>query len=305
VSDVPETRPPKPPPDATTLNTAQLRAGPCRRSTWQDTERHELRPGDSPVEGYELTSLLGRGGFGEVWRARDENGFEIALKFVWLESPTGQAELRGLAVMRNVRHPHVLSVFRAWMTQSRLVLALELGDKTLGCRLQEASAGGCDGIPRTELFEYMREAAKGLDYLHSLSIQHRDVKPSNLLLVGGCLKVADCGVAKVVVKDETPCSVLTPLYASPEQQAGHVTPQSDQYSLAVSYVELRTGGRVPHKLQGDPPENHLAWPSLAKLPESERMAATRALALNPSARWPSCGQFVEALGTERTAEAGE
>jgi serine/threonine protein kinase len=294
VSDVPETRQPKPPTDATTLNTAQLGDEGYRRAKWRYVEGHELRPGDRPVEGYELTSLLGEGGFGQVWKARDENGFEVALKFVWLGTPTGEAELRGLEVMRNVRHPHVLSVFRAWLTPIRLVLALELGDKTLGLRFQEARAGGHDGIPQAELFEYMREAAKGLDFLHSLSIQHRDVKPSNLLLVGGCLKVADCGVAKVVEHD-IPCSVRTPHYASPEQKAGRVTPQSDQYSLAVSYVELRTGEAAPEDFRGTSAVRRLRWPTLAILPESERIAATRALARTPSERWPSCREFVEAL----------
>jgi serine/threonine protein kinase len=259
----------------------------------------DVRPGGRPVPEYTLLVKLGEGGFGQVWKARDDNGFEVALKFLRLDVRTGAAEQRALEVMKNVRHPHVLPMFRSWQVGSWLVLALELGDKTLYHRLAEAEKEGHCGIPRSELLEYMLESAKGLDYLHTLNIQHRDVKPQNLLLVGGSVKVADFGLAKLLEHSLASSSgSMTPAYAAPEQIQGVLSSQSDQYSLAVSYCQLR-GGRLP--FVGGTHEvlfGHIqGQPDLSMLPEAERPAVARALAKAPVQRWPSCRAFVEALAS--------
>src|SRR5205823_6312901 len=95
---------------------------------------------------------------------------------------------------------------------------------------------GLPGIPREELLEYLREAAKGIDHLNGLDIQHRDIKPQNLLLVGGSVKVADFGLAKLLEHSvATNSGSMTPAYAAPEFLNGQTTAQSDQYSLAVTY----------------------------------------------------------------------
>jgi formylglycine-generating enzyme required for sulfatase activity/serine/threonine protein kinase len=267
-----------------------------------------LASGQRPLPDYELVSLLGRGGFGEVWKARGPGGFHVALKFVRLEQPAGETELRALELMKEVRHAHLLATFGAWQQGSMLVIAMELADGTLLDRLRRALANGQPGIPASELLEYMREAAKGLDYLNefgsSLSgtggpvgIQHKDVKPQNLLLAGGTVKVADFGLAKVM--EHTVSSVsrgLTPAYAAPEFFKGQATRWSDQYSLAVAYCQLR-GGRLPFE------GNHYQLmaghvtepPDLSMLPPEERPVAARALAKKPDERWPTCRAFVEAL----------
>jgi hypothetical protein len=244
-----------------------------------------------------LLEKLGEGGFGQVWKARDDNGFEVALKFLRLDVRTGAAEQRALEVMKNVRHPHVLPMFRSWQVGHWLVLALELGGKTLYHRLAEVEAAGQVGIPLPELLEYLAETAKGLDYLHELNIQHRDVKPHNLLLVGGAVKVADFGLAKLLEHSLASNSgSMTPAYAAPEQIQGVMSPHADQYSLAVSYCQLR-GGRLP--FVGETPQvlyGHLQGkPDLTMLPETERPAVARALAKGPDERWPSCRHFVDAL----------
>src|SRR5262249_29703223 len=143
------------------------------------------------------------GGFGQVWMARDDAGFDVALKFLRLDARTIVAEQRALELMRNVRHAHVLPMFHSWRVGNWLILALELADKTLYQRLAEVENEGETGIPQQELLEYLLESAKGLDYLHSLNIQHRDVKPQNLLLVGGSVKVGDFGLAKLLDQSQT------------------------------------------------------------------------------------------------------
>jgi formylglycine-generating enzyme required for sulfatase activity/serine/threonine protein kinase len=262
----------------------------------------ELREGGRPVPEYALVKKLGEGGCGQVWKARDDNGFEVALKFHRLDTRAGVGELRALEVMRNVRHAQVLPMFRAWQAGNWLILALELGDKTLYQRLGEPGQGGQPGIPREELLQYMLDAARGLDYLHTLNIQHRDVKPQNLLLVGGSLKVADFGLAKLLEHNLASNSgSLTVAYAAPEQFQGRVSAHSDQYSLAVSYCQLR-GGRLPFRgSQHELVYGHLhGEPDLSMLPEAERPAVARALAKEPEQRWQSCREFVDALNKSAT-----
>jgi serine/threonine protein kinase len=125
-----------------------------------------LRPGERPLPEYELIQLLGRGGFGDVWKARGPGGFDLALKFIRLGDDAGQVELRSLELMKNIRHAHLLAQFGAWQREDLLIIAMELADRTLLHRLQEARRQRLPGIPLAELLEYMRESAKGIDYLN-------------------------------------------------------------------------------------------------------------------------------------------
>src|SRR5262249_53433191 len=123
-------------------------------------------PGARPLPDFQLIEMLGRGGFGEVWRATGPGGIEVALKFIQLGGETGLAELRALELMKNIRHPHLLPLFGAWQCGEQLILAMELAEGTLWDRFQQVSGDGQLGIPPDELLEYMREAAKGIDFLN-------------------------------------------------------------------------------------------------------------------------------------------
>jgi serine/threonine protein kinase len=150
----------------------------------------EFKPGARPVPDYELVQRLRRGGFGEVWKALVPGGVTVALKFIRLDDNAGAVEQRSLELIRDIHHPNLLALFGSWQRDGFLILALELGDCTLLDRLKTAQAAGSKGIAAGELLEYMREAAKSLDYLNGHDIQHRDVKPHNFLLVGTGVNVA-------------------------------------------------------------------------------------------------------------------
>ena len=198
-----------------------------------------------------------------------------------------------------------MSISGIWRSGDILIIAMELGDRTLMDCLTEAQSQGHTGIPVDPLHEYMREAAKGIDYLNALQIVHRDIKPKNLIMMSGGVKVADFGLAKVLERTlASSSSAMTPAYAAPELFEGQASSKSDQYSLAVTYCQLR-GGRLP--FNGSAVQLmacHISGtPDLTMLSEQEQPIVARALAKIPADRWPDCRAFVENLIRTVPAEA--
>lgn len=258
-------------------------------------------PGYEPIEGYVLEALIGRGGFGEVWRAIAPGGLSKAVKIVpgIQDRRHGSRELRSLERMKSVRHPFLLALERFGIVDDRLVIVTELADGSLEDLFRRHRERGSCGIPRETLLRFLHDAADALDYLHEeYQLQHLDVKPGNLLLVGGHVKVGDFGLLKDL--REVECSVvsgLTPIYAPPELFDGQPSLHSDQYSLAVMYQEVLTGtrpfgGRTIAQLATQHIHN---TPNLLPLPPSDRPVVARALEKTPDRRYPSCKAFVHAL----------
>jgi hypothetical protein len=271
------------------------------------TDDLPLAEGSEPEPGYVLVRWRGKGTYGQVWEGKGPGGVPVALKFVRLDEPAGPVELEALELTKEIRNAHLLPVFAYWQRGCWLIIAMELADCSLLDRLQQVVAHGQRGIPAEDLLEYMHEAAKGLDFLNNyhhpsggsggVGIQHKDVKPHNLLLVGGTVKVADFGLAQLLETTIGPDrGGLTVAYASPEVLDLRVSRWSDQFSLAVTYCELRSGRRP---FAGTPSQVvtaiTLKEPDLTMLPEAERPAVARALNKNPRERWPSCREFVKAL----------
>jgi serine/threonine-protein kinase len=242
--------------------------------------------------------LLGQGGAGAVWEAEAPGGFRVALKFVNRGGEMENSEARALRLLRSLRHPHLLTPFEAFPHQGHLVVAMELADRAVWDRYTEARDAGLAGIPRDELLDYLGQAALALDYLNAAGVQHRDVKPQNLLLSGRLLKVADFGLARLVRGQQTGHSgMLTAPYAPPEFFRGKTSARSDQYSLAVTYCLLRGGRLTFPGTAAQVMAGHLTrQPDLSMLPAAERTAVARALAKDPADRWDSCVRFAVALG---------
>jgi len=273
-----------------------------------------------PIPGYRLIEPLGSGGFGEVWKCEAPGGLFKAVKFVRGETdaihddgPAGaEQELRALQRVKSLRHPFLLSLDRVEYVDGELVIVMELADRSLHDLLVEYQAAGKPGVPRAELLRYFAEAAEALDVLNQEhGLQHLDVKPRNLFLLGRHVKVADFGLVSSLAELSgcAPHAVqmggVTPVYASPESFLGAITLFSDQYSLAVTYYELLVGappfaGKNFRQLA----LQHLqAEPDLGRLPESDRAVVARALAKEPRHRFPSCLAFVHALETGEVGAA--
>jgi serine/threonine protein kinase len=268
-----------------------------------------LQPGSRPVPNcpdYVLIRKLGAGAFGEVWHAHGPGGLDVALKVIRLGAHSLALELRSLEAVKSIRHPNLVSLFGAWHKDNWLILAMELCDRSLQDRLSEAQSQKVPGIPLPELLTYMSDAANGLDALNAKQVQHRDVKPANLLLLDSGVKVADFGLAKALEQTvATNSGAGTLAYTAPECFKGQLTQQSDQYSLALTYYHLRTGRLLFKGDQAQVMYAHLELePDLSLLPRAERTALARALSKEPAKRWRNCTIFVDELNKayERTKE---
>jgi hypothetical protein len=263
--------------------------------------KSDITAGYEPIPGYVLKRRLGSGGFGEVWLADAPGGLEKAVKFVFgaVGEKRAAREMKSLERIRSVNHPFLLTLERFECINGQLVIVTELADGSLEDIYREHIDGGAGGIPREALLRYLHDAADGLDYLSDkFRLQHLDVKPGNMLIVGGHVKVGDFGLLKDLGEiDHSMVGGLTPIYAAPEVFDGRPSETSDQYSLAVMYQELLTGvrpfrGRTIAQLATQ--HVHSA-PNLDPLPAMDRPVVAKALEKSPQRRFDSCLEFVEAL----------
>jgi eukaryotic-like serine/threonine-protein kinase len=261
------------------------------------------------IPGYTLRERIGCGGYGEVWKVEAPGGLLKAVKFVYgrLDEERASRELKALGRIREVRHPFILSLERIEVLDGQLVVVTELAEGSLRDRYDQCRAEGLPGIPRDELLGYLRDAADALDFMcESFSLQHLDVKPENLLLIGHRVKVADFGLVKDM--QDTAVSLmggLTPHYAAPELFSGNPSLKSDQYSLAIVYEELLTSvlpfsGRSTAQLA----TQHMhGRPRLGPLPPSDRQIVARGLMKVPEERFPNCRALVDSLLAQSEAAA--
>ena len=253
------------------------------------------------VLGYTLRERIGVGGYGEVWSAEAPGGMLKAVKFIFgfHDEKRAQRELKALDRIKHIRHPFLLSLDRIDIVDGRMVVITELADMCMKTRFNQTLASGQVGIEREELLQYIRESADALDYIsNSFSLAHLDIKPENLLLLGGHAKVADFGLVKDLrAVNQSLMDGLTPAYAAPELFDGRPGLASDQYSLAIVYQEMLTGSRpFSGATAAQLANQHLhSRPNLNALPRSDQPAIARALAKNPEKRFPSCLALVAEL----------
>ena len=271
----------------------------------------QLVANQETVAGYTLIERIGAGGYGEVWKVDAPGGLFKAMKFVFgrFDDVRASRELKALNRIKEVRHPFLVSLERIEVVDSQLIIVTELADMSLKDRFDQCRAEGLDGIPRQELLGYLRDAADALDFMREQhGLQHLDIKPENLLVVGGHVKVADFGLVKGL-HDASVSMIggLTPIYASPEVFDDKASEFSDQYSLAIVYQELLTGalpfpGRTPAQLAAQ----HLgSRPLLSALERGDQTVVARALAKKPINRYPTCGEMIGELLNPPAAPGSE
>lgn len=206
---------------------------------------------DSPVaevinfESFNLLDELGRGSFGIVYKVEKKNTNEIfAMKCLSKVALKRQRQLKyaisECKIMKILKHPFVLTMYYAFQTNQSLYMILEMCPNGDLLGLIEKYTKVSEDV----VSFYTAETLLALEYLHSLDIIYRDLKPANILIDSdGHAKLADFGLAKEDIKN-TPAMTLagSPAYLPPEiVNSKGASPASDIYSLGVMIYELLTG----------------------------------------------------------------
>jgi eukaryotic-like serine/threonine-protein kinase len=215
----------------------------------------QLAPG-TRLEHYEILDLIGRGGMGEVYRARDTRlGRDVALKVLpdrFSRDPERIARFRREArALAALSHSGIGAIYGVATNGELEALVLELVEgPTLAARLDAGA------LPLSESFAIGRRLAEAIDAAHARGILHRDLKPANIKLAAdGSIKILDFGLAKMLSpdveapgdRDETALGRLlgTAAYMSPEQAQGRVVDErADIWAFGCVLFEMLTGARA-------------------------------------------------------------
>ncbi|MDW7995807.1 MAG: protein kinase, partial [Gemmatales bacterium] len=202
-------------------------------------------------EGWQFEERLGRGGFGEVYRARVGNFLRaVRISFDPVTDPSAGKEqqiLQELANLQLITHPRLVSLIDYKVRLGHLVTVWELADepvRDLARLLEVYRQRDQAGIPRNVLIRHLWHVAEAIDFLNSRGLYHRDIKPENCLLFQGEVKLTDFGLTRFASVSQTRLSTGpsgTIGYAPPETWEGKHHPTCDLYALAVMYAYLATG----------------------------------------------------------------
>jgi serine/threonine-protein kinase len=274
--------------------------------------------GSTIADRYVLGDRLGSGGMSTVYRAQDrvlERTVAVKVLAEHLsddEKFVARFRREALAVAKLV-HPNIVQVYDTGVDAGRHFIVMEYVEGRSGAQLLQR-----DGAlePATAV-EIAAQACAGLEYAHRMGIIHRDVKPGNLMVIGGpaggppemTVKLADFGIARAAEQTrltQVGSVVGTAAYLSPEQSRGEeATPISDVYSLGVVTYQLLTA-RLPYEGNSLAElairrENERPLPPTSydkDIPESLSAAVLRALENEPEER------YVDALAYGAALRAG-
>ena len=266
----------------------------------------------SRINHFEILSLLGTGGMGEVYRARDLRlGREVALKVLPPEAFDSPERLgrfdREARAASALNHPNIVTIYEIGSADRQQYIAMELVE---GSSLRELIALGSVAVPRA--LRIATQIAEALARAHSAGVVHRDLKPENVMLTpDGLVKVLDFGIAKLeewashpdgaTATAATQAGVVlgTTEYMSPEQARGlAVDFRSDLFALGVLISELVTGR---HPFRRDTPLQTLLAvieqpaATVVDLPAPVQAILDRCLAKTADARYPSSVELVRDL----------
>jgi WD40 repeat protein/serine/threonine protein kinase len=205
-------------------------------------------PIDLSTKGYELRQIIGRGGFGAVYRAYQPLlEREVAIKVILPEYANHPNFIRRFEteaqLIAQLEHIHIVPLYDYWREPNGAYLVMRL---LRGGSLQESLAKGTLWSV-SEIARLMDQLASALDAAHGRGIIHRDIKPPNILLdEENNAYLADFGIAKNLITGQQTVGdderVGSPAYISPEQVTGQpVSAQSDIYSLGVVLYMMLTG----------------------------------------------------------------
>ncbi len=246
---------------------------------------------------YVIEALIGRGGMGAVYRARQRSLDRlVAIKLLPFElgvrEDFAERFRREATALARLSHPHIVAVHDFGQADDgHFFIVMEyVHGKDLAARLQQGK------LPPAEAITVVRQVCEALEFAHVHGVVHRDVKPGNILLdAAGRVKVTDFGIAQLAGDEPrtaltvTGALLGTPEYVAPEQMqlAAVVDERADIFSVGVMLYELLTG-QLPRGV----------FRPLAQLVPTARAldrVVTRALQSEPSLRYSTVGELRAAL----------
>ena len=252
------------------------------------------------IRGYTLTRNLRFDG-SNPYLGISPDGLPVFIRLSAAPIPNpsaAEAVLQFLRRYRQLDHPSLIRIRDWWIEEGYLRMVTDLADGgSLKDRLRQQRS-----FASRDLVSLLRPLGAAIDFLHSQGIRHRDIRPTNLLLHRA---VPQLDVPRL--QSIRFANFVYPSYSAPEVVRNEDAQQSDQYSLAAAYVELRLGRPIFSTLRNDGVSTIRALleqePDLEPLPEGEREAVRKALAKDSAQRYATCLTFVEAL--ERSTEPPE
>jgi len=285
-------------------------------------------PGQKVFERYTLTRMLGRGGMGVVWLARDGKlDREVALKFlpemVAMDERAVDDLKRETRRALELTHPHIVRIYD-FVDDSRLAaVSMEYVDGSSLTKLALEQPGKVFEV--AQLRTWVGQLCEALQYAHGKAkIAHRDLKPANLMIdARGDLKVADFGISATLSDTTTRVSKQvgssgTPVYMSPQQMMGEKPAATDDiYSLGATLYELLTGkppfysGNILLQVQNKVPPSvaerraELGVESAEAIPAAWEETIAACLAKQPEDRPQSAAEVWGRLNGEEGRVKGE
>ena len=237
---------------------------------------------------YRILGRIASGPLADVYRAYDSiQKQRVALKIPRQDHHTVHEEfLHEVQVATKLQHPNILSVLNASYIDDHFVIAMELGEESLGDRIERR-------ISMSRALELGGQAIAGLAHAHEHRIIHCDIKPENYILFpGNQLKLCDFGFAKISLRTLKASGSGTIDYIAPEQAMGRPKFQSDVFSLGLVLYRLFSGV-LPEWPFNWPMEGHDRLTSRVR-PELVEMLK-KAIQLDPSKRYRDAVQMQSAF----------
>jgi serine/threonine-protein kinase len=274
-----------------------------------------LAPSTVVASRYEILSLLGRGGMGTVYKARDR-ALEDTVAVKILRSDVAEDLAKRfrseIKLARRVRHRNVCGIHEYGEDGRLRYITMEFIEGTDLKRLLREHGP----LAAQEAFDVAIQLAKGLQAIHDTGIIHRDLKTSNVMMDRNrVVRLMDFGIAKQVGPEATATATAvghilgTPEYMSPEQARGEkIDLRSDLYALGIVIYEIFTGdvpfhGVTPiatiYKQIQDPVP--LDGPAAERIPRQLTAVLKKAMAKEPSARYGSAKELADAMRQARAA----
>lgn len=269
------------------------------------------------VDGYVVEALIGKGGMGEVYKAREVDGINrpVALKIlpeILAGDEISRERFRHEArVIGSLDHPNILPLYRFGVYSGIPWMAMRFVDGgDLSSHLQRGATSDVD------VLSVLRSVAAALDYAHTQGVLHRDVKPQNILVSkSGSAYLADFGISKLIegeARIERPPLIDTvtgniigsAAYMAPEQVQGRqLGPATDVYSLAVVCYEWLVGRRpFADDTQGGVLHKHAFEPVPTELlrgrSDGVKSVLRKGMSKDPGARFQTATALVDELARE-------